>query len=288
VNSASETRVDFHTHSHYSDGLLSPTDLVERAAARNVRVLALTDHDTLSGLEEAAAACERAGITFVRGVEVSGSYRGQAIHVLGLGVAAEAPALQQHIDAITHRRRERIVEIGDRLAQRGRLPGRDMALRINTAHRSPTRLHIARELVSGGFADDTQHAFDRWLNRSKPGHVPIEWPALEPTLAALRTATPHIVLAHPHRYRLSAGGLRTLVGEFAAAGGIGLEASIAGMSPGDTDRIASLCRKFRLAASLGSDFHDPAVPWNPLGRWLKLADGLEPITDRFERAHVGN
>ncbi len=86
------------------------------------------------------------------------------------------------------------------------------------------------------------------------------------------------MLAHPHRYRLSAGQLRELAAAFAQEGGAALEASMAGMSPNDADRIASLCRRFNLRASMGSDFHDPAVPWNPLGRWLKLAAGLEPVT----------
>jgi len=288
IDDTAAIRVDFHTHSHFSDGVLSPTALVARAADRGVATLALTDHDTLAGLDEAAAACAAHGMQFLRGVEVSGSFRGQAIHIIGLGVAHDAPQLDEHIGAINCRRRERIGEIGERLEKRARLPGREIAARILAAQHAPTRLHIARELVSGGYADGIQHAFDRWLNRGKPGHVPIEWPGIDATLTALRSATPHVVLAHPHRYRLSAGGLRTLISNFVTAGGSGLEASLAGMSAVDADRIASLCRKFRLAASLGSDFHDPAVPWNPLGRWLKLPDGLEPITNRFERSHVGN
>ena len=97
-------------------------------------------------------------------------------------------------------------------------------------------------------------------------------------MAVLRDCGAIAVLAHPHRYRTSAGQLRELTAGFAQAGGAALEASMAGMSPNDADRIASLCRRFRLRASMGSDFHDPAVPWNPLGRWLKLAAGLEPVT----------
>jgi predicted metal-dependent phosphoesterase TrpH len=97
-------------------------------------------------------------------------------------------------------------------------------------------------------------------------------------MAVLRDSGALAVLAHPHRYRLSAGQLRELISLFARSGGVALEASMAGMSPNDADRIASLCRKFELHASMGSDFHDPAVPWNPLGRWLKLAAGLEPVT----------
>ena len=97
-------------------------------------------------------------------------------------------------------------------------------------------------------------------------------------MAVLRDSGAIAVLAHPHRYRLSAGQLRELTAAFVQAGGAALEASMAGMSPNDAERIASLCRRFSLHASMGSDFHDPAVPWNPLGRWLKLAAGLEPVT----------
>jgi 3',5'-nucleoside bisphosphate phosphatase len=108
--------------------------------------------------------------------------------------------------------------------------------------------------------------------------VPAEWPSLEAAMTVLRDCGATAVLAHPHRYRASAGQLRELTASFAQQGGAALEASMAGMSPNDGDRIASLCRRFRLCASMGSDFHDPAVPWNPLGRWLKLAAGLEPVT----------
>jgi predicted metal-dependent phosphoesterase TrpH len=144
-------------------------------------------------------------------------------------------------------------------------------------------LHLARLLVERGFARDTQEAFDRWLNRNTAGHVPAEWPALESALSVLRDNGAVPVLAHPHRYRFSGGQLRELVAAFAQQGGKALEASMAGMSPNDADRIASLCRRFGLHASMGSDFHDPAVPWNPLGRWLKLQAGLEPVTNLLTR-----
>jgi 3',5'-nucleoside bisphosphate phosphatase len=278
---SSEGRVDLHTHSAHSDGVLSPTDLVNRAAARGVRLLALTDHDTLSGLPEAAQACQDAGIRFIRGIEVSGSYRNQAIHVLGLAVADSAPALAAHAERIVQQRRDRIREMGERLTKRAQLPGSMLAETVLQATRSPTRLHMARALVAAQHATDIEAAFERWLDRGQPGHVPIEWPSLASTMQVLRTATSVIALAHPHRYRLSAGGLRELATAFKDEGGVGLEASVAGMSANDADRIASLCRKFDLDASLGSDFHDPSIPWNPLGRWLKLPDGLRPITARL-------
>ena len=182
-----------------------------------------------------------------------------------------------HLNAVLERRQTRLREIGERLEKRARLPGRELAARAASAT-APTRMHLARLLVEGGHARDTQEAFDRWLNRDKAGHVPAEWPAFAAAMCVLRDSAAIPVLAHPHRYRLSAGGLRELTAAFVQEGGAALEASMAGMSPNDADRIASLCRRFNLLASMGSDFHDPAVPWNPLGRWLKLAAGLEPVT----------
>ena len=283
MDSSPEPLVDFHTHSHYSDGVLSPADLVERARARRVGTLALTDHDTTAGLPEARAACERAGIRFVPGVELSSIWKGQTIHIVGLEVDDSRAGFQAHVTQVLARRRARLAEIGERLEKRGRLPGRELAAAA-AAGTSPTRLHLARLLVAHGHAKDTQDAFDRWLNRDTAGHVPAGWPAFADAMAALRDGGALPVLAHPHRYRFSAGGLRELTAAFVAEGGVALEASMAGMSPNDADRIASLCRRFNLLASMGSDFHDPAVPWNPLGRWLKLAAGLQPVTLRLKSA----
>jgi predicted metal-dependent phosphoesterase TrpH len=251
---------------------------VERARTRKVGTLALTDHDTTAGLDEARSACADAGIRFVPGVELSATWRGQTIHIVGLKVDESHAGFNSHLRAVLERRQTRLREIGERLEKRARLPGRELAARAASAT-APTRLHLARLLVDGGHARDTQEAFDRWLNRDKAGHVPAEWPAFASAMSVLRDSHAVPVLAHPHRYRLSAGGLRELTAAFVQEGGAALEASMAGMSPNDADRIAALCRRFKLLASMGSDFHDPSVPWNPLGRWLKLASGLEPVTN---------
>jgi len=277
MDTGTEPLVDFHTHSHFSDGVLAPTPLVERARLRGVGTLALTDHDTTAGLAEARAACLASGIRFVPGVELSATWRGQTIHLVGLQIDAARPALGTHLSRVLARRKARLGEIGERLEKRARLPGRELAA-LAAQGTAPTRLNLARLLVAHGHARDTQEAFDRWLNRDKPGHVAPEWPSLDEAMTALRDNGALAVLAHPHRYRASAGQLRELTAAFAERGGVALEASMAGMSPNDADRIASLCRRFKLHASMGSDFHDPAVPWNPLGRWLKLAPGLEPVT----------
>jgi predicted metal-dependent phosphoesterase TrpH len=283
MDDSREPLVDFHTHSHCSDGVLSPTALVERARTRNVGTLALTDHDTIAGLDEARAACVGAGIRFVPGVELSAGWRGQTIHVVGLQIDERHAGLHEHMDAVRARRRQRLVEIGERLEKKARLPGRELAAAAGDSP-SPTRMHLARLMVERGHARDTQEAFDRFLNRDTPGHVPAEWPTFDSVMSVLRDSAALPVLAHPHRYRLSSGQLRELTSTFAQEGGVALEASMAGMSLNDADRIASLCRKHELHASMGSDFHDPAVPWNPLGRWLKLAAGLRPVTELLNTA----
>ena len=283
MDDSREPLVDFHTHSHCSDGVLSPTALVERARTRNVGTLALTDHDTIAGLEEARAACAQAGIRFVPGVELSAGWRGQTIHVVGLQIDEQHAGLRSHLDAVRARRRQRLAVIGERLEKKARLPGRELAT-VAGESPSPTRMHLARLMVERGHARDTQDAFDRFLNRDTPGHVPAEWPAFASVMSILRDSAALPVLAHPHRYRLSSGQLRELTSTFAQEGGVALEASMAGMSLNDADRIASLCRKHELHASMGSDFHDPAVPWNPLGRWLKLAAGLRPVTELLNTA----
>lgn len=273
-------RIDLHTHSTHSDGVLDPVELVVRAAGRGVGLLALTDHDTTAGCGAAAAACASHGIRFVPGVELSASWRGQAIHVIGLG-GADCAALEAHNAELRARRRQRIEEIGARLERRARLPGIRLAQAVMETAAVPTRQHLARAIVAGGFAPDISRAFERFLARGRDGHVPVEWPSLEATLMTLKRSRRTIVLAHPHRYKLSGGALRALVSEFAQLGGDALEVSLPGMSPDAVDRIGRLARASRLAGSAGSDFHDPAVPWNPLGRSLKLAPEIEPLAARF-------
>ena len=146
MDASTETLVDFHTHSHFSDGVLAPAALVERARTRRVGTLALTDHDTIAGLAEAREACLAAGIRFVPGVELSAQWRGQTIHIVGLQVDESHAGFNAHLNAVLERRQTRLREIGERLEKRARLPGRELAARAASAT-APTRLHLARLLV---------------------------------------------------------------------------------------------------------------------------------------------
>jgi predicted metal-dependent phosphoesterase TrpH len=268
-------RIDLHTHSNCSDGVLAPAALVALAAQRQVELLALTDHDTAAGCEEARAACQTHGIRFVPGVELSCQWRGREIHIIGLDLDTAHAPFMAHCAALLALRRQRIGAMAERLSRAG-LPGDELAAEALAAA-APTRAHLARALCARGLAASVQAAFDRWLKRGQPGYVAACWPALAIAVHCIVAAGGAAVLAHPHRYPLSNGVLRELLGEFKAAGGAGLEVSLAGMGPSDADRVASLARRFELAGSIGSDFHEPGLPWRPLGRFAKLPDRITPI-----------
>lgn len=280
IQSSVDTLIDLHTHSHFSDGTLPPAEVVAMAAVRGVSVLALTDHDTTAGLAEAQAAA--AGrMQIVTGVEITAGWRGQEIHVVGLAFDAAQPAMQRYLADLVQMRCERVAAIGARLARERHFGGRNPATAVLATATVPTRMHLARELLAAGDVATTQGAFDRWLGRGRPGHVPQQWPAVESAIEVIRGAGGHAVLAHPHRYRLSAGALRNLCAEFRDAGGAALEVSLPGLSPNDATRLTSLARAHGLAGSIGSDFHEPGLPWRPLGRFAKLPEGIEPLLPRL-------
>jgi predicted metal-dependent phosphoesterase TrpH len=172
--------------------------------------------------------------------------------------------------------------MASRLERKRGLPVRALVAELLSAAPVPTRTHLARALSAAGHARNTGEAFERLLGRGRPGYVPAQWPALGDSLSQIRMAGGYPVLAHPHRYGLGARVFSELIGEFAAGGGAALEISSAGVSPNDRDRIATQARRWRLAGSGGSDFHDPAVPWNSPGRFAKLPDDIEPIAARFD------
>jgi predicted metal-dependent phosphoesterase TrpH len=133
-------------------------------------------------------------------------------------------------------------------------------------------------------AADVNAAFGRWLGRGRPGHVPGEWPELAEATSWILAAGGKAAIAHPLRYTLSAGARRELCAEFRVAGGHGVEVVTGGPGPGQREKAISLAVRSGLEGSVGSDFHDPAVPWNPPGRLAKLPDSIRPIWSDFQPA----
>ncbi|MGA2343915.1 MAG: PHP domain-containing protein [Steroidobacteraceae bacterium] len=268
--------IDLHTHSSCSDGSLAPVDLVERAVLAGVGMLALTDHDTIAGVEEARLAASRLGILLVPGVEISATWRHQSIHVLGLWIDPASQRLQSVLGGQAERRRERMRRICAKLSRSG-LPGDALLAAVEACPGLPTRSHLAAALAAGGHVKREEDAFRKFLGAGKPGHVAPEWPPLAEVVAAIRDAGGIASMAHPLRYRLSSGARGRLLAEFVAAGGGAIEVITGANGAQHSHACAALARKFGLRASIGSDFHHPQLAWNPLGRLAKLPDGIEPV-----------
>jgi predicted metal-dependent phosphoesterase TrpH len=270
------TGVDLHTHSTASDGRLPPARVVEHAAAGGVRLVALTDHDTTAGLEEARSEAARLGLAFVPGIELSAEWRGRSIHVLGLLIDPAAPALVRGVRNLAVERERRAVEIARRLDRAG-VPGGDALERTRGWSDLPTRTHFARALCELGAVRSMAEAFDRYLARGRPAEVRSRWPAMAEALAWVVAAGGTAVLAHPLRYPLSGGQRRELAREFREAGGRAIEVACGGGSAAQVEQAASLALRTGLAGSVGSDFHDPDVPWNQPGRLAKLPASIRPV-----------
>ncbi len=267
---------DLHSHSTASDGSLRPTELVQRAAAQGVDVLALTDHDTTAGLAEAQAAAQQAGIELVPGVELSVTWSHQTIHIVGLQIDPEDIALQAGIRRLGEFRQWRGEEIARRLGKAG-IAGAYEGARAFAGGQILSRTHFARFLVESGHARDVRAVFKHFLVSGRPGHVPGEWAALEEAVGWICGAGGQAVLAHPARYRLSSSRRRQLIGEFRECGGRGIEVVSGSHGPQDVRVMARFAEDFDLYASCGSDYHGPQNAYMELGGLPPLPAECRPI-----------
>jgi len=274
-------RYDLHLHSHYSDGMLTPTALVELAHAKGVNVLALTDHDCTDGLAEAAAAARTADIQFVPGVEISVTWQDITIHIVGLGIRADDETLMHGLARLAAARHERARDIARRLEKR----------KIHAAYEGAARLaggtilgrtHFARFLVQEGYVANIGQAFKQYLLRGAAAYAPVRWATLEEAVSWIRSAGGQAIIAHPTRYKFSNGKLRKLLADFKACGGAGIEVICAGQTPEVTARCAALVREFELLASVGSDYHGPNTPWIEPGRLAALPAECTPVWQHWQ------
>jgi predicted metal-dependent phosphoesterase TrpH len=281
-----EARIyDLHTHTFYSDGALSPAELVARAAANGVQVLALTDHDVTDGVPEADAAAQQAGITLVPGVEISVTWNAQVVHIVGLNIDTANAALQAGLVRLREFRAWRAEEIGRRLDKAG-IPGAIEGARARAQRGLVSRTHFAQFLVAAGHAADVRSVFKKYLVHGKPGHVPGQWAALDEAIGWIRAAGGQAVLAHPARYKITATRLQKLLGEFRDAGGAAIEVVSGSHSRDDMFRFAQLASRYGLLASSGSDFHGPQNYYMDLGPMPPLPEGCIPVWQSWEMAAV--
>lgn len=272
---------DLHCHSTASDGALSPTDLVKRAAENGVTILAITDHDTTSGIFEAQTCANLLGITLINGIEISAQWEKLGIHIVGLNIDPENSTLQNVIAQLHIMRTERAEKISQKLAKKGISNALESVQKV-ASNEMITRVHFANFLVSQAYVSSISEAFDRYLGDGKVAYVSTVWTPLETAVQAIRTAGGVAVLAHPLRYKLTATRLKKLLSVFKNAGGQGIEVVTGRYNPDEMRVLANYAMQFELAGSMGSDFHSPINQWLELGKLAPLPEKIKPIWELWQ------
>jgi predicted metal-dependent phosphoesterase TrpH len=271
-------RYDLHSHTTASDGSLTPTELVAHARSCGVDCLAVTDHDNTDGLTEAHQAAAAHGLSLVTGIEISVSWSGQTVHIVGLQIDPKDDALQAGLARLQAFRHWRGQEIARRLERAGIAGSYEGAQRYAEG-KILSRTHFARYLVEQGYASEMKKVFKKYLTHNKPGYVPGDWATLEEALGWIHGAGGLAVVAHPARYRLSGTRLRQLLGEFRELGGSAIEVVSGSHSRDDIDRFSHLARQFGFYASRGSDYHGPVNAYAAMERLPELPDDCCALWD---------
>lgn len=269
-NPADQPKFDLHLHSTASDGALSPTELVARAGEAGIRYLALTDHDTLSGLAEARQAADRLGIHFIPGVELTCRWHKRTLHMLGLGIDPDYPGWQAYEQHLQQLREQRAEAIAAKL--RGKRAPEDILQRAR-AHAGEGligRPHFARALVEASVVSSENEAFDRYLGQGKVGDVKAEWPEVAEVIRMIQNSGGHAILAHPTKYRMTFSRLRLLLSALAEAGVDGFEIGYPGISQDYIRLLLQQAEQLNLQVSSGSDFHNPEHHWTGVGRFPRV------------------
>ena len=273
---------DLHSHSHFSDGTLSPEDVAARAFEQGVQIWALTDHDELAGQRRARDAALALGMDYLTGTEISVSFAGETVHILGLGVDIDSPALLAGLAATRGGRLQRAQQMAAGLAQAGIAGAFEGALRYVGNPDLISRTHFARFLVESGVCPDTHSVFRRYLTPGHPGYVPHAWAKLGDAVRWIREAQGVAVIAHPARYRFSATAEYALFTEFIAHGGLGVEVMTGSHSHSEQVKYGATALEFGLLASRGSDFHSPQESRVNLGDLPDLPGALRPVWDALQ------
>lgn len=267
---------DLHTHTIHSDGTLTPSELVEHALCQDVKVMALTDHDSTAGVSEAQKQADLLGLKLITGVEISVSWGRRTIHIVGLDVDAGNETLQQGLKILRGYRDDRAVKIAERLQQCG-IEDCQQAVKEKTQGELIGRMHYARYLVEQGHAKDIKQAFKRYLGDGKRAFVSVQWASLVDAVSWINAAGGKAVIAHPARYGLGATKMRLLLSEFKECGGAAIEVVSGSHTETECLHFANLANAYGLQASVGSDYHGPENPWIELGRVRPLPKNCLPV-----------
>ena len=268
---------DLHCHSVVSDGTLTPEILAARAKTNGVELWALTDHDEIGGQHRAAAAARAQGLKYLTGTEISVTFAGETVHIVGLGFDPDDAALKQGLHNTRGGREQRAMEMSDSLAKVGIHGAFEGALKFVGNPELISRTHFARFLVESGVCRETAEVFRKYLTEGKPGYVPHRWASLSDAVTWITQAQGIAVIAHPGRYNFTANEEYALFTEFKAHGGRGVEVVTGSHTKQEFVKYAETAKEFGLAASRGSDFHSPNESHTDLGALPFLAGDLTPV-----------
>jgi len=272
----SVSKFDLHCHSYESDGALSPVEVVERAFDNGVEVLALTDHDTISGIPQAQKKAMDLGLNLIPGIELSCQWRNSSVHILGLNFEPGHKTMEYAQEQQSKSRLIRADLIAEKLVKKG-LPDILDSAKSLTRSGIPGRPHFAQALISAGVVNSFAEAFKKYLGAGKVGDVQSVWPELEEVVSWINGAEGVAVIAHPRKYKMSLTKLREMIVEFKGCGGDAIEVVTSGQKQGEIGLLSDLCQRFDLKGSIGSDFHSPKYPWAELGRIASLPHSVCPV-----------
>jgi predicted metal-dependent phosphoesterase TrpH len=269
-------QIDLHCHSTISDGLLAPQEIVALAAKSGIKVMALTDHDDITGLHIARNVAIDNGIHFINGVEISVTWKKRTLHIVGLKFDAENEVLKNALAGVRIGRDERALQMAEGLVKAGIAGAYEGAKEI-AKQSILTRSHFAQFLVKNGYAKDVKSVFKNFLVKGKPGFVDYKWMDLESAVSLITNAGGQAVIAHPGRYDLGTINMMLLMQEFRSYGGAAIEVVTGSHNPPQYQQFAKIAHRFSLKASLGSDYHGPGLSYMAMGCMPDLPVGCEPI-----------
>jgi 3',5'-nucleoside bisphosphate phosphatase len=268
---------DLHSHSNISDGVLTPAALAARAKTNGVELWALTDHDEVSGIPEARKAATELGLRYVPGVEISVTWAGKTIHIVGLNIDETNDTLVQGLAATRNGRERRAQEIADQLATAGIPDAFNGALKFAGNPDLIARTHFARYIIELGLYPDMGAVFRHYLIEGKPGYVAHRWATLTEAVAWILGAGGVAVIAHPGRYKFTDLAFDALFNEFKQLGGTAIEVKTGSHTVAQYDYYATIADQYGFLASCGSDFHCPDESHIDLGALPPLPVHLLPV-----------
>jgi len=247
-------KADLHNHSYYSDGVLSPAEVVKLASQANCDLFSLTDHDTTEGVVEAQVEADKLNLNLINGVEISALWRNMAIHILGLDIDINNSILQTGLEHNQKLRKERAEKIALGLWRSGIKDALEKT-QIFSKTDMLTRTHFAQMLISEGYCKDMKAVFRRYLTGKKPGGVRVEWEDFDEVVHWIHAAGGKAFIAHPFRYRMTHTKIKTMLNDFKCVRGDGIEV-VTGSSSDDEIQLGNQwAGQYNLLATCGSDFH---------------------------------